>query len=183
MQYRSINNSELFIFENFINQTQKDELLEIFDKAKIIELNSKYDDRDRVILDPLQAYESNLIISDQLIYLLDFYNKKYKKLFTFTMIQKPFEFSINISEKNQGLKLHYDILKVNSFITKRLFGAVLYLTDNFEGGEIVFPFQDFVYKPKIGTLITFPSNVLYPHFVRNHIGENRIIFQGYITYS
>lgn len=43
--------------------------------------------------------------------------------------------------------------------------GILYLTDNYEGGEIYFPKQDFKIKPKAGTFIFFEGNIEVPHEV------------------
>jgi hypothetical protein len=46
------------------------------------------------------------------------------------------------------------------------YASVIYLNDDYEGGEIYFPDLDFSIKPKAGTLIFFPSNQYYSHGVR-----------------
>lgn len=40
---------------------------------------------------------------------------------------------------------------------------VLYLNDNYEGGEIYFRLQNLTVKPEAGDLFVFPSNFMYPH--------------------
>lgn len=40
---------------------------------------------------------------------------------------------------------------------------VLYLNDDYEGGEIYFRLQDLMVKPDAGDLFIFPSNFMYPH--------------------
>jgi len=42
--------------------------------------------------------------------------------------------------------------------------AVIYLNDNYEGGELYFPRLDkLVYKPSFGDIAIFPSNYIYEH--------------------
>lgn len=37
------------------------------------------------------------------------------------------------------------------------FSTVIYLNDNYDGGEISFPNQDFIYKPSAGDAVIFPG--------------------------
>ena len=42
--------------------------------------------------------------------------------------------------------------------------VVVYLNDNYKGGELYFPRLDkLVYKPKVGDIAIFPSNYIYEH--------------------
>jgi len=49
---------------------------------------------------------------------------------------------------------HIDAQELEPFIE---WSTVIYLSDNFEGGEIFFPNQEYIYKPKIGSAVFFPS--------------------------
>jgi predicted 2-oxoglutarate/Fe(II)-dependent dioxygenase YbiX len=46
---------------------------------------------------------------------------------------------------------------------QRLLSAVLYLNDDYQGGELHFPRQGLTYNPRAGSLLLFPSNFCYPH--------------------
>lgn len=59
--------------------------------------------------------------------------------------------------------------------------GLLYLNDNYEGGELHFPLQNFTYKPPTGTFIFFEGNEEVPHEVNTiKSGEryNIITFYG-----
>lgn len=51
--------------------------------------------------------------------------------------------------------------------------SILYLNDDYEGGEIVFPNQGLSLKPKAGDFIAFPGNKNYPHGVKEIFSGER----------
>ena len=51
------------------------------------------------------------------------------------------------------------------------FATIYYINDNYEGGEINFPWHDLKIKPKANSCVTFPSNQDYLHEVLKNIGE------------
>lgn len=54
------------------------------------------------------------------------------------------------------------------------FATVIYLNDNYEGGEIFFPNQNFVYKPKLGDAVIFPcGGSEYMHGVNEVVSGDR----------
>lgn len=55
----------------------------------------------------------------------------------------------------------------------RNFTIVIYLNDNFEGGEIIFPLQGVSVKPEPGLIVIFPSSFMYPHMTSPTIGSDR----------
>jgi len=58
---------------------------------------------------------------------------------------------------------HVDQMVGATAYGQRLITAILYLNDDYEGGELLLPQQSLVYKPKAGSLILFPSGFCYPH--------------------
>ena len=59
----------------------------------------------------------------------------------------------------QEYKKHYD----GSTDIGRTISALIYLNDDFEGGELEFPNYGITIKPQAGMLILFPSNFAYAH--------------------
>ncbi len=60
-------------------------------------------------------------------------------------------------------------------------GCVMYLNDDYEGGEIYFPAYDIEIKPKAGDLIFFPGSNLYMHGVRELRTGIRYTFTTFYT--
>jgi len=60
-------------------------------------------------------------------------------------------------------KEHYDAHYDGNTQGGRWISAVLYLNDDYLGGEIEFPHFDVKIKPEAGTLVLFPSNYAYRH--------------------
>lgn len=62
-------------------------------------------------------------------------------------------------QTGQEYKIHYD----SSTQGGRHISCVLYLNDDYDGGEIEFPAFEVKIKPQRGMLILFPSNYAYRH--------------------
>lgn len=56
-----------------------------------------------------------------------------------------------------------------------LVSAVVYINDDFEGGELVFPKIKYSYKPVAGSCIMFPSNIEYSHYVADVLSGTRVV--------
>lgn len=54
------------------------------------------------------------------------------------------------------------------------FASVVYLTDDFTGGEFYFSNFDYEIKPSAGTVISFPANHFYSHGVNRLISGERL---------
>lgn len=63
-------------------------------------------------------------------------------------------------EKTGHLPAHQD-----QGISTRVLSVLLYLNDDYEGGEIEFQNSDLLIKPDPGSILFFPSNFLYIHEV------------------
>ena len=68
--------------------------------------------------------------------------------------------SLNRYDSGKGMGHHYDGQDGDSNLR---YSFVVYLNDDYEGGEISFPNQNVTIKPKAGSLVMFPSQQPYIH--------------------
>lgn len=109
-------------------------------------------------------FEDQFSISKRLYDALDFATDYYTKNiypFAFKNI-KSREYSVHLLRYDVGgyLPAHQD-----QGVSSRVLSSVMYLNDDYEGGEIKFPNSNISFKPEAGSVIFFPSNFLYVHEV------------------
>lgn len=75
--------------------------------------------------------------------------------------------------------LHHDVETVinEDNIRVRAFVSLIYLNDNYMGGQLVFPTHKKIIQPKVGKLVIFPASYLFPHQVLNVVGNNRLFIR------
>ncbi len=108
-------------------------------------------------------YDEQLAISESLFGSLELGLNHYFKLYPYAQKNiKSREKTMHVLKyKESGhLPAHSD-----HGISSRVLSALLYLNDDYEGGEITFPHIGFSQKPKAGSLIFFPSNFVFVHEV------------------
>jgi hypothetical protein len=103
-----------------------------------------------------------------------FYNNKYTESMVILsqarfMHHKEFYF----------MKLHHDseLEYFNKVDFLRTFIVLIYLNDNFENGELIFPIQKFKITPKTGLMVIFPTSFMYPHMTTPAVGSDRYVLQ------
>ncbi len=65
----------------------------------------------------------------------------------------------------------------------RAFSSVLYLNDDYEGGETYFPFLGFRVQPKTGTFLAFRSGATHAHGVTKVTAGDRYTWAGWFTHD
>lgn len=86
--------------------------------------------------------------------------KNYKEIFKIEQEIKNAEFyGLLRYSVGEQYGFHYD----GGTASKRSISVLIYLNDDYEGGELEFPNFKLKIKPKAGTLILFPSNYAYGH--------------------
>ena len=59
-------------------------------------------------------------------------------------------------------------------------GIVIFITDKFDGGEIVYVNKNISIKPKAGSLLVHPGNLEYSHAVNQFYNGERIVFAAFV---
>ena len=78
--------------------------------------------------------------------------------------------------------LHVDVQDHQS--AKRYLAFLVYLNDDFKGGETTFPYHNLTVKPETGTVLVFPPTWQYPHRgmpVRS--GSPKYVMSTYLHYQ
>lgn len=98
-----------------------------------------------------------------------------------------FETTFNMTEGFSLLKYsgatsdHYDAHYDGGAFNNRWISAIIYLNDDYDGGEIEFPDHRVKIKPKAGTLMIFPSNYAYRHIAHNVIKGTKYAIVTWIS--
>jgi Rps23 Pro-64 3,4-dihydroxylase Tpa1-like proline 4-hydroxylase len=107
-------------------------------------------------------YSEQLDISNKLYEALDIAADHYTNvLYPLAGLNiKNREYSLHLLRYDKGghLPLHQD-----QGVSSRVLSSVMYLNDDYMGGEIIFPQSRKMLKPEPGSIIFFPSNFMYPH--------------------
>ena len=107
-------------------------------------------------------YKELLDLSNKLFNPLDKYLLEYKEIYPFLNI-KSRDDSMHLLkyEKSGHLPPHQD-----HGVSTRTLSVLMYLNDDYEGGNIVFKHSNISLKPEAGSILFFPSNFLYVHEVQ-----------------
>jgi predicted 2-oxoglutarate/Fe(II)-dependent dioxygenase YbiX len=87
----------------------------------------------------------------------------YKALNKHLSISKNTGFQLLRYKPGQHFHEHIDNIAGHPTWGQRQLSTVLYLNDDYTGGEIQFPRQKKTLKPRAGDLILFPSHFTHPH--------------------
>jgi hypothetical protein len=129
----------------------------------------------------------------------EFWSNRVHENAQITSIAKPFrdkiisviekEYSISVSPKNEPgvvhwgpgveMGLHVDDLGKESYHM----ASLIYLNEDYDGGEIYFQTHDVTIKPKTGDLVMFPGNLNYAHKVLPVLRGDRYTMPFWFNYS
>jgi hypothetical protein len=102
------------------------------------------------------------------------YINEYLKNFNIQIEEKPlFNMSFASRIPNTRMEEHFDYNpeEIGNGNIRANMTALMYINDDYSGGELFFPTQHLTYKPELGSLVIFPSN--YLHGVLECMGNSR----------
>ncbi len=138
-----------------------------FDVAKTADGDWKGKRRNRVLWLTTLAQQGNeplKRINNQVMITFQNYLNHYAHYFETSFTEhEPYSLLKYSGSSNDHYDAHYD----GGPSTGRWISAIIYLNDDYEGGEIEFPDHLTKVKPKAGTLMIFPSNYAYRHIAHN----------------
>jgi hypothetical protein len=79
--------------------------------------------------------------------------------------------------KNIGYHYDSEYLYMNDAEYIRNFAVLIYLNQDFDGGELMFPLQKTVIKPQTGLMLIFPTSFMYPHVTNPAMGDDRYVLR------
>ena len=104
---------------------------------QFLEIKSIYDDTNHGLRECLSDYQSRYNIN--------------------------MEFMESINYVRYGVGQHFGIHTDHGFSYNCTVSSVMYLNDEYEGGELWFPYLDIKIKPEYGDIVFFPSTFIYAH--------------------
>ena len=173
--------------KNFLTSNQLKEFQDFFNEEpaftdeniksrSMITVNHSYD-----IFDSCKIYADQVceVVTDFFgVSVTDFAGTCFRKWY-------PEEFQPPHSDCEANIYFEGEDLKCDPFYNfSSLFleyGALCYLNDQYEGGEIFFPDHSTIIKPDVNELIFFPGTSYYMHGVREVTSGNRLVVQNFLT--
>lgn len=140
-------------------------------------------------IDMMQYPEFHNMINPVALYINNFVVPTYKQNAGIKGIQFPSKYNLeNLKIKRympnteEGMNLHIDVFDHPS--ASRFLAFIVYLNDEFYGGETFFPHHGLSVKPKTGRVVVFPPYWPWVHSAEKVTGSNPKYFMGtYLRYQ
>jgi len=162
------------LIPNFLSNDEIKYLLENVDENRKVSFESQKDDSDNAVnwMHIYTGIEDRFDIKGRI-------GSEIVKAYKFNRI-KPKEPQLSVAKWETGTKLnlHVDDL---GYVTDNHIPTLVYLNDDYEGGEISFAIHNITIKPKIGDLLIFPGNMHYAHEVKEVLSGTRYTLPIWFT--
>jgi predicted 2-oxoglutarate/Fe(II)-dependent dioxygenase YbiX len=140
---------EIFMNDNFLSHKECDNLIELYHNTE------SYDNSDgvwsgRARWPDYTEHQKNKLITERKKVCEEYFNEKFEIDNLHLMVWKV----------GHKMTPHSDYGSSNEF-PHREFASIIYLNDNYEGGNLVIPELKLVNRPKKGQLVTFRGGKLF----------------------
>jgi hypothetical protein len=169
------NSSEnIKLIPNFLSNDEIKYLLDNVDENRKVSFESQKDDSGNAVnwMHIYTGIEDTFDIRGRIA-------SEIVKAYKFNRI-KPKEPQLSVAKWETGTKLtlHVDDL---GYVTDNHIPTLVYLNDDYAGGEISFAIHNITIKPKIGDLLIFPGNMHYAHEVKEVLSGTRYTLPIWFT--
>lgn len=154
--------NQILIYDNYLTDIECDDIYKIFKNTESPIGHNDSIWTNRVKRPTYTEYYNNKLNIERTKICEDFFNKKFK-------IEN---LNLTIWKEGHEMPPHSDYGAKNEF-PKREYASLIYLNDNYVGGELYIPKLNFELKPKKGQLICFQGGK-YLHGVRKIISGERL---------
>jgi len=169
------NSSEnIKVIPNFINDEEIKSLLDSCTENKKLSFESQKDDLDNAV-NWMHVY---IGIEDK-FNIINRIKVEIINAYGFDSI-KPQMPNLSVAKWEKGTKLHLHVDDLG-YATNNHIPTLIYLNDDYEGGEISFATHDITIKPKVGDLLIFPGNMHYAHEVKEVLSGTRYTLPIWFT--
>jgi len=174
--FEKVGNSKdnIVVVPNFLSNEEIDYLMSHVDEKRMVSFVSQKDNEGNPtswihnyegILDKDKIFER---VSNEIKQKYNYENIK----------QKNSRLSIARWDVGSKLMLHVDDL---GYVTNNHLATLIYLNDDYAGGELGFATHNIVIKPNKGDLIFFPGNMHYAHEVKEVLSGTRYTLPIWFT--
>jgi Rps23 Pro-64 3,4-dihydroxylase Tpa1-like proline 4-hydroxylase len=167
--FEKIGNSSdnIKVIPNFLSEEEIEYVLSRGDESNLVSFVSQKDDSGN----PTSWIHNYQGIRDK-YNLFERVLAEVKKAYGYDNIVKKDTDRLNMArwDKGSSLSLHVDDL---GYVTDNHLPTLVYLNDDYEGGELSFATHNITIKPKKGDLVMFPGNMHYAHEVKEVLSGTR----------
>jgi len=167
---------DIYVYKNFLSKEECDYIYGLLESSEKESWGKMWGDVDESISPKIspEMIVSELIIS-RLSDLSNKYEVKQNRLFT-KMVKGNSWGEHSDNAMYQEIRKKSNLLKDGDdfkIIHNTAYGVVVYINDNYKGGEIFYSKQNIVYKPKAGDLVIHSSEEKCEHGVKVMIEGSR----------
>lgn len=180
--------NNILVYENFITDDEQKKLLSYAketDELHWLEVKRKNEDLLKKNIDEYNKYlkyiedwdKTTLTMDKDKHYLVNDIKNRCQKVIGDDLLITKDIYRVKRLTDQRSISPHFD--DSQNFLL--MLGIVIYLNDDFDGGEIYYTNQNISYKPKAKSMIIHPATQEYTHGVNKVVGNTRYALAFFAT--